>query len=129
LFDDPEYDPHLYYEPTMRHNTPPSLEVEGADDDPTSRASHEIEVIDPLDPSLAPILVRTSQDFESSDDDDDLISDILPLAEESIADDTSSDIPENQDDPHSDQDDIPPPVPVAFLPDSPGKRPRDDHST
>ena len=125
LFDDPEYDPNLYYEPTMRHNTPPLVEVEGADDDPTSRASNEIAVIDPLDPSLAPILVRTSQDFESSDDDDDLISNILPPAEESIEDDTSSDIPENQDDPHSDQDDIPSPV----LPDSQGKRPRDDHST
>ena len=97
----------------MRHNTPPSVEVEGADDDPTSRASNEIVVIDPLDPSLAPILVRTSEDFESSADDDDLISDILPPAEESIEDDTSSDIPENQDDPQSDQDDIPPPVPAA----------------
>jgi hypothetical protein len=109
----------------MRHNTPPSVEVEGADDDPTSRALNEIEVIDPLDPSLAPIIVRISQDFESSDDDNDLISDILPPEEESIEEDASSDTVGQQDDLQSQQDDIPSPV----LPDSPGKRPRDDHST
>ncbi len=61
----------------MRHNTPPTVEVDGADDDPTTHGYNEIEVIDPLDPSLDPIIVRTSQNFESSDDDNDLISDIV----------------------------------------------------
>jgi len=48
----------------MRHDTPPLVELEGADDDR-------------LDPSLDPIIIRTSQDFESSDDDTDLISDVI----------------------------------------------------
>ena len=74
----------------MRHNTPPLVEVEGADDDPTTRVWTEIEVIDPLDSSLAPIIVRTSQDFESDDDDTDPISDILLPAEESIENDLQS---------------------------------------
>ena len=47
-----------------------------------------------------PIIVRTSQDFESSDDDNDLISDILPPAEESIEDNASSDIDDPADHRH-----------------------------
>lgn len=86
--------------------TPPV--AEGADDDPTSRVWTEIEVIDPMDPSLAPIIIRTSQDFESDDDNTDPISDILRPAEESIEDDSSSDIADHQDYLQSDQDDVPP---------------------
>ena len=37
LYDDPEDDPNLDFDPPMRHNTPPSVQVEGADDDPTTR--------------------------------------------------------------------------------------------
>ena len=106
LFVDREYDPNLDYDPPMRHNTPPLVEVEGADDDPTTRAWTEIEIIDPLDPSLVPIIVRTSQDFESSDDDTDPISDILPPADESIEDDASSDVDDQQDDLQPQQDTI-----------------------
>ena len=98
LFDDPEYDPNLDYDPPMRHNTPTPLEVEGADDDPTTRVWTEIEVIDPLDRSLVPIIVRTSQDFETDDDDTDPISDILQPANESVEDGASSDIADQQDD-------------------------------
>ena len=57
LFDDPEYDPNLDYDPPMRHNTPPPVEVGGADEHPTIHVCTEIEVIDPLDPSLAPIIL------------------------------------------------------------------------
>jgi len=128
LFDNPEYDPNLAYDPPMRHNTPPSVEVEGAGDDPTTRVWTEIEVIDPLDPSLDTIIVRTYQDFESSDDDNDLIYDILPPA--------SSDIADQQDDLQSQQDTVPPqadnhprPVLASVIADLPGKRPRDDPST
>ena len=76
-----------------------------------------------------PIIVRTSQDFGSSDDDNDLISDILPPAEESIEDNASSDIDDPADHPPSDQDDVPPlidypyPVPAPVVAD-----PRDDPS-
>ena len=118
----------------MRHDTPPSVAVEGADDDPTNRVWTEIEVIDPLDPSLALIIVQTSQNFESSDDDNDLISDILPPAEESIKDNVSSYIDDPADHLPSDQDDIPAlidypyPVPAPVVANLPGKRPRDDPS-
>ena len=108
MFDDPEYDPNLDYDPPLRHDTPPSVAVEGADDDPTTRVWTEIEVIDPLDPSLAIIIVRTSQNFESSDDDDDLISDILPPTEDSIEDNASSDIDNPVEHLPSDQEDVPP---------------------
>jgi hypothetical protein len=134
LFDDPEYDPNLDYDPPMRHDTPPSVAVEGADDDPTARVWTEIEVIDPLDPSLVLIIVRTSKNCESSDDDNDLITDILPPAEESIEDNVSSDIDDPADHLASDQEDIPPlidcpyPVPAPVVADLPGKRPRDDPS-
>ena len=122
LFDDPEYDPNLNYDPPLRNNTPPSVAVEGADDDPTTRVWTEIEVIDPLDPSLATIIVRTSQNFESSDDDEDLISDILPPAEDSLEDNASSDIDDPVEHLPSDQEDVPP------LIDYPSPVPRDDPS-
>ena len=108
MFDDPEYDPNLDYDPPMRHNTLTPLEVEGADDDPTTRVWTEIDVIDPLDPSLVPIIVRTSQDFETDDDDTDPISDILQPANESIEDGASSDIADQQDDPKSQQETLSP---------------------
>jgi hypothetical protein len=135
LFDDPEYDPTLIYDPPMRHNTPPTVEVDGADDDPTTHGYNEIEVIDPLDPSLDPIIVRTSQNFESSDDDDDLISDILPVVEESIDEDAYSDTADPHGDLQSQPDIVPTPAESHFPPvlepvvtDLSGKRPRDDPS-
>ena len=120
----------------MRHNTPTPLEVEGADDDPTTRVWTEIEVIDPLDRSLVPIIVRTSQDFETDDDDTDPISDILQPANESVKDGASSDIADQQDDPQSQQETLPSQaedhsrsIPVPVVSDLPGKRPRDDPFT
>ena len=104
------------------------MEVEGADDDPTTRVWTEIEVIDPLDPSLDPFIVHTSQDFESSDDDNDLVSDILPPAEESIEEDVSSDTADQHDDIQSQPDTVPSQVLVPVVADLPGKRPRDDPS-
>jgi hypothetical protein len=119
----------------MRHNTPPTVEMEGADDDPTTHGWTEIEVIDPLDPYLDPIIVRTSQDFESSDDDNDLISDILPAAEKSIEEDVYSDTADQQDDLQSQRDTVPTQaeshvrsVLEPVVTDLPGKRPRDDPS-
>jgi hypothetical protein len=109
--------------------------VDGVDDDPTTPSYNEIEVIDPLDPSLDPIIVRTSQNFESSDDDNDLISDILPAVEESIEEDAHSDTADSQDDLQSQPDAVPTqaeshvrPVLESVATDLPGKRPRDDPS-
>jgi hypothetical protein len=109
--------------------------VDGADDDPTTHGYNAIEVIDPLDPSLDPIIVRTSQNFESSDDDNDLISDILPAAEESIEEDAYSDTADQHDDLQSQPDTVPTqaashvrPVLESVATDFSGKRPRDDPS-
>lgn len=112
----------------MRHNTLTPPVAGKGDDDDTSRVWTEIEVQDPLDSSLAPIVYGTFQDSDSDNNDhtSDPLPDLIP-AEEFIEQDILSDIEDHLDYLHKFQDDdIPMHEPVQ-LADLPGKRPRDDN--